>query len=1714
MISLDKNSAIIISIISIFLLSLALNPAAFTDSDPEKGPIMSLEPVKKLVFRRGQLRKPVRLKIASFDPLRKRPTFRKGWSYSFKRRMEGQYIVQLDGSVKSEEKSKIKEIGADIISYIPDYAFLVRAKPSTKREISSLSFVRWVGVYQPAYKISKNLLESQGTESVVIITFPNADPGQVASELNKNGIKNRKPVSLPSGSLISAQADPNQFSKIAQIKGVRRIEKYSQPQALNDGARWVIQSRRQNYTPIHDNGIRGENQIIAVADTGLLVNTENQPSHEMFYDSDDNVGLSHRKILSYYVPQGAGGKIGDEQGHGTHVAGSVAGDNTPYGVYGGFDGQAFKAKIEMQDIDNDSSNDLYPPADLTNLFQPAYENGARIHNNSWGGGYGYGYTTYSQTIDNFMWQHKNFQAIFAMGNDGPDNQSLSTNAEAKNAISVGATWNRASAENIPGFSSRGPAEDNRIKPTIMAPGIRVYSSYNGDNDDYVGLGGTSMASPTVAGGLALIRQYFDNGWYPLGIPSPRNSFEPSSALLRATLLAGATEIEGENSHLYDNYPNPSQGWGLMNLDNSLFFENDDRNMIVVENRAGLKTGENWTHQVDIIDNSISAKFILAWTDYPGDSTALNQLVNNLNLKITDPSGDNYWGNNFENSVPSFSTTGGAPDNKNVGEIVLFRPDNNHYEEGTYTVKVSGANIPMGESPNNTQPFAFVATGGIFEPPTLLDPPNNSNLSDNIPHFKWSNVCGADNYQLQYSTDNTFNTDLVSHENIRDDNYLIAAENSLKDGHYYWRVRAGDEEGNLSSWSDDYSITIDTVQPLAPSLSSPSDGTLDNVNSQTLEWSESSDSTSGVDNYRVYVDGSEVDEVDNTENTYTHYFSEGSHAWHVGAVDYAGNENESGSWSITVDNTAPPKPTLQSPDNNSTVNNCIPTFGWENISDPSGITYRLVIDNKSSFSSPLYDKSGISDNTHASENSLPQDNLYWKVRARDGAGNSGEWADWYKVEVSPIGPTLKSPENNSSENDRTPLFEWIPDLTNDDQITIRIDDDSSLSSPLYENNLGTGDPENHSLPDDNALTEGVYYWEVEEATDGASTIWSFRIDRTQPPSPGLISPENEINDNSKTRTLIWENLDPSENSVPVSYHIQIDNNSSFSSPERENFWQTNNSYSTTLQDDLWYWRVRGRDNAGNAGPWSGAREMRVDTVSPPAPSLSNPTDGNTVSNATQTFDWENIRMQENSVPVMYHFQVATDNAFDNIYHETSWLMDNAYTYNLENNDNYYWRVRCRDNAGNVGSWGDNFKLAIISPPSKPTLTSPKDGSQENENNLTLEWTPANNADNHRVLVDNNENFNSPAENVLLGATDDNYATTTLSDDIYYWKIVASNVAGENGSENHSFIIDTVYPTITRVGASNIDQESATIQWTTDEPADSKVEYGTSTTYGSTPTKSGLRTDHYLDLSGLSPGTTYHYRVKSADEAGNETVSPDHTFTTSSPPSKTSTAPSRPSPNEPPIADANGPYSVDSGSYVVLRGWGSNDPDGGIKSYTWTIENDPTGKVELENASSQEPIFRAPVLDSETEVTVRLVVEDYRGGSDVDHSKVAIKVSPKAPSPIELENLHIENDVIELGEKNKISIDVTNSGDFKKSYRVTLAMNGENFESKAVEVGPGATKKVSFDVQVEKEGVYNISFGNKSGSFEVGGTKKKPSLPLIPGIVIGIILTIVVIAFYFR
>ncbi|MBS3817115.1 MAG: S8 family serine peptidase, partial [Candidatus Thermoplasmatota archaeon] len=440
------------------------------------------------------------------------------------------------------------------------------------------------------------------------------------------------------------------------------------------------------------------------------------------YDLDNlpSPDPNHRKIVHYWTYEDDHDL--DSSGHGTHVAGSIAGNATPYSsTAADYNGNAPRAKLSFVDIGGDGDS-LAIPSDLNYLFSWHQNDGAYFASNSWGSTSS-SYSAHAKNVDNFMWDNPSFLVLFANGNDGSSANTVGEPATAKSAISVGALGDDGfggggeTLEDIASFSSRGPTDDGRLKPTVVSPGVAIDSADSDgdlttDNSGITSMQGTSMACPNLAGAMGLVRQYFTEGWYPTGSQVSENAFIPSGALMKSVAVNSADQATGSGSsdHNYDgmDFPNNDQGFGRVHLNNSLFFSGDARDLFVYDNgldkERGLTTGETWKRDIDVSSNSEDLKISLAWSDYPGTPGVQPNLVNDLNLKVTAPDGTTYHGNKFSGSVGSaFSVENPSTydDLNPVEEVWVDSP-----QTGTWTIETVGYNCPV------AQPFAMTVTGDL------------------------------------------------------------------------------------------------------------------------------------------------------------------------------------------------------------------------------------------------------------------------------------------------------------------------------------------------------------------------------------------------------------------------------------------------------------------------------------------------------------------------------------------------------------------------------------------------------------------------------------------------------------------------------------------------------------------------------------------------------------------------------------------------------------------------------------------------------------------------------------------------------------------------------------------------------------------------------------------------------------------------------------------
>ena len=218
-----------------------------------------------------------------------------------------------------------------------------------------------------------------------------------------------------------------------------------------------------------------------------------------------------------------------------------------------------------------------------------------------------------------------------------------------------------------------------------------------------------------------------------------------------------------------------------------------------------------------------------------------------------------------------------------------------------------------------------------------------------------------------------------------------------------------------------------------------------------------------------------------------------------------------------------------------------------------------------------------------------------------------------------------------------------------------------------------------------------------------------------------------------------------------------------------------------------------------------------------------------------------------------------------------------------NTRYHFRVRSADAAGNESVSADFTFMTAPPPDTTPPSINAVTASEITTSGATISWT-TNEAATTQVEYGTTTSYGSKTTLISALTTAHSQALSGLTaGTTYHYRVLSLDGSGNaavSGDFTFKTLEDKTAPVISNVSTSNANDAGVTITWTTDEPADSEVEYGTSEAYGSsTPVNGALTTAHSVTLSGLSAGKTYHFRVKSRDAQGNAAVSTDYTFNTS-------------------------------------------------------------------------------------------------------------------------------------------------------------------------------------------------------------------------------------------
>ncbi len=641
----------------------------------------------------------LRLKSAVFDPL----TDGVDWVPSGYRLAAidpygDLFVVQFTDKVQAGQREQMLSLGAAYHSYLPDNAFLIAATSQVVAGIKALSFVRAVVPWEPYFRIAEDLKTSAwraqaGPATIKVENF--GDPSRLIAFATSRGAT----FVIQDGVVTTLIIPRSMLTAIASLPTVAFITAW-EPRQLDNYLSSVIQGARQvpdgAYNPAsmrlwsfnpatgQYEGTTGAGVIVAVSDTGL------DTTHPAF----------NGKVVLF---DPMGDPAIDTFGHGTHTSGTVLGSgawrasDAGIAVPGRFAGIAPGAKLVHENIFASGSSNARAALDNG-------QTGAVISSGSWanGGGYGSDARQYDGFARDSWPDGSNASSVgeqgvlyfFSAGNAG-GSSTIGNPAEGKNVIAVGATGDNkgTSWDTMASFSSRGPADDNRIKPDLVTPGVDVMSTYcptcsmpvgSQQGTSYGEQSGTSMSCPGAAGAAAVAWQYYRD----------HIGSEPTPDMVKAILINGVDEMA--------NYPvlGPDQGFGRMNLSTSLL-PLSNRQQIWMDRPASLSTGDERVWTYGVADSLQPFVVTLAWLDQPGDTAASPEIVNDLDLWVVGPGGQIFRGNVMDDKGTSLAN--GIADNRNtVEKVKITVPTRGYYE-----VHVKGSNVPVGP-----QDFSLAIRGNM------------------------------------------------------------------------------------------------------------------------------------------------------------------------------------------------------------------------------------------------------------------------------------------------------------------------------------------------------------------------------------------------------------------------------------------------------------------------------------------------------------------------------------------------------------------------------------------------------------------------------------------------------------------------------------------------------------------------------------------------------------------------------------------------------------------------------------------------------------------------------------------------------------------------------------------------------------------------------------------------------------------------------------------
>jgi hypothetical protein len=575
------------------------------------------------------------------------PTQKKDFNDGYLKRQSGEedvFWVQFSSKTAREQWLMDKAYHVQVVDVLEDENYAIVTNASQLKNWVDDDRIAAVFDIPPIFKVEKSIVESSDYEKMELKV---SLYGHFSFEEFQKLVYPYSILSMHNAGNMTYAVISSDHSGVMALAAQARVRS--------------IAHNVKNCTPINFHvrfleGIQGANAGIEVGGLGLN-------GKGITIGHGDTGGFEHIDLDDRVIDLG----LDSMTRHAPHTAGTMIGAGNIQEKHRGAANEAHLINTDYYDIIS-RDNTFYKDFEVrvTNNSYAVLEK--NIDCNSMGE-----YNIFSEETDQSTVLFPDLLHVWASGNSGtivcdsliPSLNSVLSGPQCnKNGLTVGAIWRREGTP-VTEFSCKGPTDDGRIKPEIVAQGTNV-TSCSGDNNYYT-TAGTSMSAPSVTGTVALMQEAYKKthgGLYPL------------ASLIKAFLINTADDLLGEG-------PEFSNGYGKVNTMKAATEAGSDRNRI-----GQVEQNQIDTFMIIVPPNQAKAVFTLAWTDISGSSLATRQLVNDLDLVVKSPQGDLLpWTLNPSSSHALESAVRGIDSLNNLEQVSILHP-----EPGEYTIVVKGKKI--------------------------------------------------------------------------------------------------------------------------------------------------------------------------------------------------------------------------------------------------------------------------------------------------------------------------------------------------------------------------------------------------------------------------------------------------------------------------------------------------------------------------------------------------------------------------------------------------------------------------------------------------------------------------------------------------------------------------------------------------------------------------------------------------------------------------------------------------------------------------------------------------------------------------------------------------------------------------------------------------------------------------------------------------------------